>query len=137
MLVLESRNKRRYTGLMILQEDQASGQFQIKAYKPGEIIVNETIYTHSLIISANTLIADWGPNNLSEIDDKSWDPILALKPAFLIFGTGPKFVLPPASFFAKLYQNNIAVEAMDSAAACRTLTALMSENRNVIAAILV
>lgn len=122
---------------MIVQEDQDSGQYQIKSYKPGEITVNETVYTQSLVLNANTLISNWGPRNLEEIQDSSWDPILQLKPDFVIFGTGAKFLRVPASVFAPLYKNNIAVEVMDSAAACRTGIVMMNENRNVVIVILV
>jgi uncharacterized protein len=50
---------------MILEEDQAEGQFHIRSYKPGEIALNERIYTQSLILSRDTLIPDWRPQTLA------------------------------------------------------------------------
>jgi uncharacterized protein len=122
---------------MILEEDQAEGQFHIRSYKPGEIALNERIYTQSLILSRDTLIPDWRPQTLAEIQESDWDPILALKPQFLLFGSGSRFTLPPDSLFARLYENHISVDVMDSAAACRTYMAILNENRNMAAAILI
>lgn len=121
---------------MILQEDHASGEFQIRAYKPGKVTINETAYTRSLILTQTKLISDWRPQSIAEIQESDWDPILELKPDFLIFGCGSKFTMPANSLFAPLYQNNISVEVMDNGAACRTFMALAAENRNVAVAML-
>lgn len=121
---------------MILQEDHPSGEFQIRAYTPGKITINDKAYIRSLVLTQNALISDWRPQSLADIRESDWEPILDLKPDFLIFGCGPRFTMPPSHFFAPLYQNTISVEVMDSGAAARTFMALMAENRRVAVAML-
>lgn len=122
---------------MILTEDTGHGDYRIRAYEPGSITINETTYTHSLIITPTQLIPHWPPRSLKELTATHCQAILALKPEIIILGTGIKFVMPPASQLALLYQHKLGVECMDTGAACRTFTALMSEGRNVVAALLI
>jgi uncharacterized protein len=122
---------------MILTEDTSSSEYQIRAYKPGAITVNDKTYTKSLIISAHDLILDWPPQSLAELHAEDLNKILALKPEIVILGTGKRFTLPPQAQLAPLYQARLGVECMDTGAACRTYTALMSEGRRVIAALLI
>lgn len=122
---------------MELSEDRAPKGYQIKAYAPGEIQVNENSYTHSLIISAETLITDWRPQSLTDLKVLDWQIIIDLAPEVVLLGTGLTFKVPPAALLAPLYQNNIGVEFMDTGAACRTYIVLASENRTVIAALLI
>ena len=122
---------------MLLTEDTGIGDYHIRAYEPGAITVNESVYTKSLIIAPYKLQADWEPQSLRDLETKHLDVILAMKPEIVILGTGKKFILPPKNQLAPLYQQRLGVECMDTGAACRTYTALMSEGRNVIAALLI
>ncbi len=122
---------------MVITEDKNEGQYQIRAYEPGQITVNDQVYRHSLIISANTLITDWPPQSLPELTDQYFSEIIALKPELVILGTGLQFTMPKASLFAPLYQHKIGIESMGTRAACRTFIALSSEGRNVVGALLI
>lgn len=122
---------------MILTEDVGSGDYRICAYEPGVITINEIAYTKSLIITPNKLITDWPPQSLAEVNDAHLQAIAALHPGIVILGTGIQFIMPPAAKLATLYQQQLGVECMDTGAACRTYTALMSEGRNVAAALLI
>mgnify|MGYP005816633795 CR=1 FL=1 len=55
---------------------------------------------------------------------------------FLLLGLGPRIGLPPASFTSQIEQRGLGLEAMDTAAACRTYNILLAENRNFTAALL-
>ncbi len=122
---------------MILTEDKGIGDYHIRAYEPGAITVNETIYRKSLIVSPVHLIDDWPPQSLGALKEAHLQAILDLKPEIVIIGTGQRFTLPPVEKLATLYQGRIGVECMDTGAACRTYTALMSEGRHVVAALLI
>jgi uncharacterized protein len=54
----------------------------------------------------------------------------------LLLGTGRRLQPPPAGLRAALKQAGIALEPMDSGAACRTYNVLMAEGRLVAAALL-
>lgn len=122
---------------MILTEDKSHGDYQIRAYIPGMITINDNTYTRSLIISPHDLIIDWAPQSLAELRTDDLNKILALKPEIVILGTGKRFVLPPPAQLAPLHQARLGVECMDTGAACRTYTALASEGRRVVAALLI
>jgi len=115
--------------LMQLNEDNNDTQYQIKAYKPGEITINDKTYTQSLIVTPYTLIKDWRPQSIDDITKEDIEQILKLKPEIILLGMGTQAVMPPP----ELRQ----FDCMDNGAACRTFVALSSEGRHVAAALLI
>src|ERR1700730_10015392 len=99
---------------MILTQDTNDASFQIRAYAPGVITVNENTYQRSLIISAQQLIPDWAPQSFPELSAADWAPVLALNPELILLGTGRHFKMPHPSLFAPIYAKKISVESMDS-----------------------
>lgn len=122
---------------MQLTQDNVNDQHIINSYSPGAIGVDGETHNKSIIITPQQLITHWRPQSLDEITETDWEPILNLKPDIFLLGTGLQFKLPKHSLLARLYENNIGVESMDTAAACRTYMALLSEDRNVLAALLI
>ncbi|MDR3491803.1 MAG: Mth938-like domain-containing protein [Gammaproteobacteria bacterium] len=122
---------------MSLTLDDNNANYQIRAYKPGFIQVNETTFTHSLIISATQLITDWAPQTLQELKAEHLSIIKELKPAVLLIGTGATLKFPSLDIYGELLNQGIGVEIMDTSAACRTYNALASEERNVMAALII
>lgn len=116
--------------------DRGDAQYQITAYKPGSIFVNEQEYYVSVLIMPNMLIAPWEPNSINDLTAAHFKEILSLSPQVFILGTGIKQQFPNAKLFADLYEKQIGVEIMDTAAACRTYTILISEGRRVAAGLL-
>ncbi len=55
----------------------------------------------------------------------------------LLFGSGARLRFPSPQLVAPLAERNIALETMDSHAACRTYNILIAEGRRVAAALLV
>ncbi len=122
---------------MNITKDTNDALFQIRAYRPGFITVNDQVYQRSLIITARQLIDDWSPQSLMEITPEDWSPLLELNPEIILFGTGQRFKMPHPSLLAPVYSRKIGVESMDTGAACRTYTALVAEGRIVAAALLI
>jgi len=122
---------------MQLTEDQNDSQYQIQAYEPGTITINQQHYKKSLILTPQVLISDWAPQSLSELTDQHLEQILALKPDLILLGTGETFKMPPTRLLAPLYQAGYGAECMDTCAACRSFIALSSEGRKVAAALLI
>ncbi len=119
-----------------LRQDSPSGQFHIRGCKPHEVLINDKTYTNSLIVSAQTLIENWRPQTLNDLGIIDWAAVIALQPKVVLLGTGIKLQFPPTEILAPLIQHNIGYEIMDTAAACRTFTVLMAEDRQVVAALL-
>ncbi len=119
-----------------LELDENSASFQIRAFKPGTIQINETKYTESIIISPERIIEHWAPQTISELSSNSFADITAMKPDILLIGTGAVMVLLPVDLYGDLINQGIGVEVMDTSAACRTYNALSAEGRNVVAALI-
>jgi uncharacterized protein len=118
-----------------LDENQAA--FQIRAFKPGSIQINDRILNESVIITPTQLIEHWQPQTITELSSASLDLIITLKPDILLIGTGSKMELLSAEIYGDLINHGIGVEIMDTSAACRTFNALSAENRNVVAALII
>ena len=122
---------------MILSEDHSNATYQIQSISQGKIVINNETYTNSVIISAEELISPWAPKNSSEISDADLLPLLELKPDIILIGTGERSVIIPASKLALLLTKQFHVECMNTAAACRTYTILISEGRKVVAGLII
>lgn len=117
--------------------DDNSASYQIRAYQPGTIKVNDKTLTSSIIISPTELIENWPPQTIQEITPSSLQRVAELRPDILLIGTGSTQVFLPTEIYGELINLGIGVECMDTGAACRTYNALSSENRNVMAALLI
>lgn len=122
---------------MILSKDNSDAIFQIRSYQSGAVAINDQIFQRSIIVTANKLVADWQPQSLPEFKPGYWDPVIALKPEIILFGVGSHFKMPHPSLLAPVYIHKIAIESMDSGAACRTYMALVAEGRKVAAALII
>ena len=126
---------------MKLHLAHAEGKNLITAYTDDYITINQQHYSNSLIVMPDSLITDWASSshqaltfdNLTAID---FEKITALKPEVVLLGTGKthKFLHPKVSEL--LTRQGVSLECMTTAAACRTYNILMSEGRNVAAALL-
>jgi uncharacterized protein len=122
---------------MKLHLTTAENQHLITAYDVGFVEINKQRYTHNLVVLPEQLIKDWFTGDFTELTQHSFSALETLKPELILLGTGltHRFLHP------KHYQNltalGIPLECMTTAAACRTYNILMSEGRNVAAALLV
>lgn len=114
-----------------------SDSYHIRAYSDTFIQINDEKITHSLLVSAKTLYHPWRPNTASDIHSQDWIPLFELKPTLVLLGTGRQFQWLEPALLAEFYQRNIGIEVMDTAAACRTYSLLLAENRQVAAALLI
>ena len=110
---------------------------EIRAFKPGFIQVNEKIFTQSIIVAPEKLITNWAPQTIAELTRENLNTVIALQPAILLIGTGTILQFPGIELYGDLINQGIGVEIMDTSAACRTYNALTSENRNVVAALII
>jgi len=108
----------------------------IRAYAPGRINVSETLLTKSFIVAADRLVDDWPPQRFEDLSLEHLKAALDMEPEILIIGTGKQQRFLPGELMAALSHGTLGVEIMDTAAACRTYNVLLSEDRKVVAAIL-
>jgi uncharacterized protein len=117
--------------------DDNSAVYQIRAYKPGSITVNDKTLSRSIIITPTQLYEDWEPQCIADLSAESFDLIAKTRPDILLIGTGETMVFLAPEIYGPLINLGIGVEFMDTGAACRTYNALSAENRNVAAALLI
>lgn len=122
---------------MKFQLETDSQRLTISASRPGAITINQEEHTASLIITPEHLIRDWPPQCHDELTAEHFRRVVELKPVILIYGSGATQRFPAPELLAPLIQKGIGIETMDTAAACRTYNVLVSEGRNVAAALII
>ncbi len=108
----------------------------ITGYGEDFIEINKKRYTQSLIVLTNDLILNWNVSNFTELTAAHFTEIIDLKPEVLLLGTGLKHQFLHPKIAHNLTEKSIPIECMTTAAACRTYNILMSEGRNVAAALI-
>lgn len=108
----------------------------IRSYGKEGFTVTDTLYTSSLVLSAESLVENWPVRSMDELDEECLQTIFDLEPEIVILGTGAKQAFPSPQLVMKFYERGIGFEAMTTDAACRTFNVLLSEDRNVAAALL-
>ena len=121
---------------MDLTLHQPDDTYFVRAFGPEGITVTDTVYRHSLVLSAEKLVKDWPVRSADALDESHLDPIFALEPEIVVLGTGAEHVFPEPKLLMKFYERGIGLEAMTTPAACRTFNVLLFENRNVVAALI-
>ncbi|MCW9012806.1 MAG: Mth938-like domain-containing protein [Gammaproteobacteria bacterium] len=121
---------------MKFSEEQSAGSNVIRAYQHDQININGALFSQSLVLNDRQIIKDWPLTDINQLTAEHLAPILAMKPEVILIGTGQKLTFPPASSYASVIHQGIGIEFMDSGAACRTFNVLVSENRTVVAGII-
>lgn len=122
---------------MKLHLTTAENNHLITGYGDSFVEINKKRYTHNLIVMADKLILDWQATDYASLAEAHLAQIVDLKPELVLLGTGEKHQFLHPKVFRKLTECSIPLECMTTAAACRTYNFLMSEGRNVAAALLI
>jgi uncharacterized protein len=121
---------------MELTLDHPGDRLSIRSVSAEGIQIKDQWYAGPLIVSARELVATWDPGTLQELGERQLDPVFGLEPEIVLVGTGAVQELPRPELLMCFYRRNIGVEFMTTRAACRTFNVLVSERRNVVAALL-
>jgi uncharacterized protein len=121
---------------MKLHLTQAEGNQLITGYSQSWISVNHRRFEQSIIVMPSEVITDWKISKFDDLTSKSFENLLLIQPEVILLGTGShhRFIHP--KIIASLTKANIPVECMTTDAACRTYNILMSEGRQVAAALI-
>jgi uncharacterized protein len=119
---------------MELTPDKGDG-LHIRAYHNGQIETDKQTYSTSIIITPET-VKLWRPKQVDELNEEDLLQLIAFNPRIVLIGTGAALKFPPPSLFRLFIEKHIGYEIMNTAAACRTYNVLMTENRLVVAGLL-
>jgi uncharacterized protein len=113
------------------------GRAPIDAYGNGGFRFAEMSHRGSILCLPSGVYA-WPPTSPSEIDASAFAPVLAERAALdlLLLGAGRRSQLPGAEVRRAFDAAGVALEVMDTGAACRTYNVLLGEGRPVGAALL-
>ena len=143
---------------MQITADYNISTYMIRSYGEGEVVVTKPLltlesdeitaenaddtrqmtvtYQKPFIITATQLVEDWTANNPESIGQVDLEVIARLKPELVLLGTGKQIHFPDSRDMLFLQQQGIGIEVMPTDAACRTYNFLVSDGRNVAAALL-
>jgi uncharacterized protein len=121
---------------MKLTNDIIGGINLVRSYTPGEVRVAGTVLHRSCLIRADQLLSDWRPQTIEELTLADLDAVFALQPEIVVLGSGAQQRFPAAELLAAVLSRGIGCEVMDTGAACRTYNILASEDRRVVAALM-
>jgi uncharacterized protein len=113
------------------------GRAAIDAYGNGGFRFAGMSHRGSILILPSGIYA-WPPTRSEQISLQALEPALAEAEELdlLLLGSGPSLVPPAPDVRAGFAQRGLALEAMDTGAACRTYNVLLAEARKVAAALI-
>lgn len=118
-----------------------AGRKVIQAYGDKRFRVAGEVFETSILIWPDRCIG-WAAQSVADLDAGDLHRALTEPDApvpnaeILIIGCGDRFVAPPKGLRGDLRARGIAVEWMDTGAACRTFNVLLGEDRRAAGAIL-
>jgi len=118
------------------QPDFLDGTNTIARHDGTGVWIGSQAHEGSVVVPWSGAVRPWPPRRFDELTEAHFDSLLHDKPELVIFGSGPNLRFPKPALLRGLIEQRIGVETMDTAAACRTFNVLVSEGRNVIAALL-
>ncbi len=110
----------------------------LESYGPGRFTVSGEMVYGSIIISAGSLV-NWDVQNFSDISIESFSPLFELEEDIdvVIIGCGEKTQLISAEIRNHFKQAGITLDFMTTGSASRTYNVMLSEGRQVAAALIV
>ena len=112
------------------------GRAPIDAYGNGGFRFADMSHRGSILCLPSGIYA-WPPIEPSEIEPSAFAPVFAEKAALglLLLGTGRRQQMPGTEVRRAFTQAGVALEVMDTGAACRTYNVLLAEGRPAGAAL--
>ncbi|GAB4236709.1 MAG: Mth938-like domain-containing protein [Kiloniellaceae bacterium] len=113
------------------------GRQIIESYGGGGFKVSGAAYSGSILVLPDWTGA-WSAAVIGELDIASLEPVLAADPPVevLLIGCGAAMAFIEPELRAAAKARGVALEPMDTGAACRTYNVLMAEDRRVAAALI-
>jgi uncharacterized protein len=108
----------------------------VRSYSNGELRVGEQVFRRSCILTPETVVPDWRPTRVEDLEERDLEALFAAKPELVLLGTGERQQFPPVQIRGAFVRAGVGLEAMDLGAACRTFNVLVQEERRVCAALL-
>lgn len=120
---------------MKIDFDQHTGLLSIAAYGPGWLRVRDTRIEAPCVVTPTDIHTELLPADFAQLGVAHFDALTALRPEIILIGSGPRQRFVDHALSVRMAAAGIALESMDTGAACRLFNILVSEDRAVIAAL--
>jgi uncharacterized protein len=114
----------------------ASGNI-VTGHGAGWIRVGTQEYRENVVITPDSIATGWAAGGFDALIEADFTALLETKPDVVLLGTGGSIRFPLPALTRALAAAQVGLEAMDTAAACRTFNILAAEGRRVTAALIV
>lgn len=121
---------------MQFAEDHAAAEFIIHSCSAEGIRVNEQDLTESFVLLPDQPIQVWPVAADEPLKPQHFSTVIEHQPELVVLGTGAGLRLPHPEVYGALLSREIGLEAMTTAAACRTYNLLAQDGRNVAACLI-
>lgn len=113
------------------------GRHVIESYGADGFRINGERHQGPVIVWPEGVVP-WAVSDIASAGIETLDAMFAAEPPIeiLLLGSGVAFEMAPAALRQALGARSIALESMDTGAACRTYNVLMAEDRRVAAALI-
>jgi uncharacterized protein len=113
------------------------GRQIIQSYGDYRFKISDKIYEAPILVFPDEIIP-WAVNSIDDLSATSIRAVIEAKPSVEIFlvGCGTSIRLIQPAIRDELKVAGIAIESMDTGAACRTFNVLTTEDRRVAAALI-
>ena len=122
--------------VMKMRADRIEGRNAIARHGPDGVVVNGVELTESVLVPWQGDVVAWQAPTFESLTVEHFARVASLAPELVVFGSGARLRFPSPALLRPLIDAAIGIETMDTAAACRTYNVLLSEGRNVVAALL-
>ena len=119
-----------------LHSSQQSDRQFVTAYGDGGFQISGTRYSGAVIVLPTRTVA-WQPGAFDSLTEDEFEAVVSADPPpeILLLGTGEGIRQVDLRIHRALNTRGIALDVMDTGAACRTYNVLMDEERRVAAAL--
>ncbi len=108
----------------------------ISHYGNGGFVVNGVAHKGNILITPDRVVP-WGADSIADATPESLAALFSGEPPEIVLvGLGIQFAPLSAALRAFFREKNVAADAMDTGAACRTYSVLLTEGRMVAAALI-
>jgi uncharacterized protein len=121
---------------MDLTLDRPGDHLYIRSVSHEGFTIGDECHPGPIIVSASQIITDWPATTVEALGESLIEPIVRLEPEVVLLGTGAQQVFLPPELMVYFFRHQAGLEVMTTDAACRTFNVLVSESRNVVAALL-
>jgi uncharacterized protein len=109
----------------------------IRRVTQGEITVGNDTIRDNVILFREEAQAGFAVSDPAAVTEADFATLIERKPEIIIYGAGWRPTIPPRDVVFAMARHGIGFECMDTPAACRTFNILVSEDRDVAAALVV